>query len=92
MQLSLEFEPINIEWVERINQMLDSINDGRRGKDIYRPLLQLQINDDLIVFAAENEISERWFNILKTDGSTPKNLSANWRSLHHIIQELKEII
>jgi len=92
MQLTLEFEPIHPKWIERINEMLISVNEGRKKNDVYKPLLQLQVSPDVILFAAENENRERVFNALTLSGEVPPDFCANWRNMEFIIHDLKTIL
>lgn len=48
--------------------------------------------NDLIVFSVKNKDNDFLFNILNIDGRTPKTMSVNWRSIHHIKQDLSEHI
>jgi hypothetical protein len=48
--------------------------------------------NDLIIFSVKNKDNDFLFNILNTDGTTPKTMSVNWRSISHIKQDLAEHI
>lgn len=67
------------------------LNVDLKKKDHYEPKYYQHVND-LIVLIAKNKENETLFNVINIDGETPKNFSANWRSPHHVVQELKKYL
>lgn len=90
MQLNL-FKPIaeEVDLSDKANRLLFLLNDGAKKRDFYEPKYYQQIND-LIILCACNREKEHVFNIIDIDGNIPKDFSVNWRTIHHIKQDVKE--
>ena len=85
MQLELfEIEP---KWLDRINSMLDAINENRKGKEVYLPAYQSELPDGNMIFAAMNHESIVW-NVVTKEGETTEGMCANWRILSEVEKEL----
>jgi hypothetical protein len=72
-----------------INRLLEMLNENR--KVLYFIHEEIVLND-LIIFSVKNKDNDFLFNILNSDGRTPKTMSVNWRSISHIKQDLAEHI
>lgn len=75
------------QWQNKANELLESLNDGLKGKEVYDAGNVIQINDK-IVFAAHNK-DRSVYNILDETGNIPPGFNACWRSFSHIRHELK---
>lgn len=69
--------------------LLEAFNEGLKNAEKYLPSHYLQLND-LIVLMAENKQNDKVFNVIDTEGNTPKNFSANWRNAQHVREETIE--
>lgn len=67
------------------NNLLEALNDGMKVK--YEPHYYFQ-EGNLIVLMAVNKHKEAVFNILDLKGKIPDGMSACWRNLQHIKQDL----
>jgi len=70
------------------NDLLDALNEGRKGRELYLPQYCFK-EGKFTVYMAANAAKETIFNALDENGKTPKDFSANWRSIEHILQDLK---
>lgn len=83
-QLSI-FEAI---VVDRANHFLEAVNEGRKDKEEFLPHYYYK-DGEYYVFMAVNAQKIAIFNIFDENGNTPADFPANWRSLHHIKQDLQ---
>lgn len=67
--------------------LLAAVNDGMKVK--YEPHYYFQ-EGKLIVLIAVNKFKDSIYNILDLDGKIPDGLSACWRNLAHIQQDLQK--
>jgi len=86
MQLKFQFEHINEQATLRANELLDCLNEGRKGKQIYVPAWTLQ-RSDLIILCAVNHEGEM-YNVIDSNGNTPKGYCADWRILYLIFHDI----
>lgn len=82
MQLSI-FEN---NWQSKANSLLDSLNENRKGKEVFMAGCSVKYKEVIIIEAVNNK--QKVYNILDEMGNFPKNTSACWRSLQHIISEI----
>lgn len=73
-------------WHDKANALLNSLNEGRKAKEIFMAGASVKHKDLIIIQAVNGE--KKYYNILTETGYIPKNFSACWRSLKHIIEEL----
>lgn len=83
-QLSL----FDSEIYKTANHLLELLNDGIKKGEAFEPQYTF-IQDDYTVLIAANKHKEVLFNVLDLMGNIPNGFSANWRTIHHIKQELK---
>lgn len=81
-QLSL-FENM---WQDSANRLLDCLNDGRKGKEIYMASASLKYKKLIIIQAVNYE--SKVYNVLDEWGNQPKGKSVCWRSMSHVINEI----
>ena len=73
--------------IKKANHLLDLLNEGKKGTDIYKSQYYFPHNGYL-VFMAANAKKDLLFNIIDKDGNIPEGFSVCWRSLPHIKQEI----
>jgi len=73
---------------QRANDLLDALNDGRKPKDMFLPQYCFK-EGTKSVYIASNKEKQVVFNVLDENGNTPDGFSANWRTLPHILDDLK---
>ena len=75
--------------INKANDLLDLLNDGRKEKDKYEPQYHCEYNG-YVLFIAANKEKQPLCNIINDIGEIPKGFSVNWRTIQHIRQELKQ--
>lgn len=80
-----EIDQKNEKLSKAADAILAALNDGMKLK--YEPHYYYQ-EGNFIVLMAVNKNKESVFNILDLDGKTPDGMSACWRNLEHIKQDL----
>ncbi|MBP9793310.1 MAG: hypothetical protein KBC56_04860 [Flavobacterium sp.] len=70
------------------NDLLDLLNDGRKPKERFEPQYTFKEGDYTILIASTKD-KEIVLNIIDAVGNIPKDFSVNWRTLPHILQDLK---
>ncbi|MFB5946094.1 hypothetical protein [Albibacterium profundi] len=83
-QLSLFDEKI----MKVANDLLDLLNDGRKESERYEPQYTCGHEGYTILIVA-NKHKDILLNVVDDLGNIPDGFSVNWRTIHHIKQELK---
>jgi hypothetical protein len=75
------------------DQLLGMLNQGRKGKDIYKISDKGPVADgDLIALTATNGKGETVANLLDPSGNVPEGMSANWRHQSIIVRDIAEYL
>lgn len=85
MQLPL-FENL---WQDKANKLLESLNEGRKGKEVFEAGEVVQVNDKIILTAFNKE--KQVYNILDEFGNLPKGFTMDWRNYSHLIHDYKNL-
>lgn len=87
MGRQLEIQFISQEAIDYANRLLESVNECEKNK--YEPHGVCAINNVVVFEIYKKGSSTRLYNCVTQDGKTPEGMSANWRVIDHVINELK---
>ncbi len=74
-------------WQNKANELLQSLNDGRKGKEVFNAGNAAKIAN-VIIISAHNSKGNSYYNTLDESGRFPDGLSACWRSFQYIQHEV----
>jgi hypothetical protein len=84
VQLSLfDYRP---DILKIANELLDCLNNGRKAKEIFYPVLYFE-KDNYTALIATDKVKYVG-NIIDEKGNTPSDMSACWRNLGIIMEDL----
>jgi len=75
---------------ERIIDMIDLLNDGRKSKDKYKIQTVLK-KGRITIFSVENKDKDVLFNAVDDFGNIPKDFCVNFRNLRLLNHDLKGV-